>query len=103
MPKVKQAAFLCPTCGSPTSVLRTRSALPTRLIRYRRCVADPSHRVTTREITNAEATVVPVRLALQNLAQDFGIDVESSLPNGVRPDNDVQGDHAHADRHNDRR
>lgn len=40
MPKVTTSRFLCPQCGAPTSVMRTRAATSTRLIRYRRCTLD---------------------------------------------------------------
>ncbi len=74
MPKVKASAFLCPQCGSPTRVLRTRSALPQRLVRYRIC--ESGHRLKTREAIE----VVPMRLALQNLCDS--VTTTNAKPHG---------------------
>ena len=82
MPKVKQSAFHCPSCGEPTRVLRTRSALATRLIRYRLC--ENGHRFTTKEIAATEPVpsehaigTTRIQFALQNLAAELGIEVDS--------------------------
>lgn len=84
MPKVKTSSFCCPACGKPTFVLRTRAATSTRLIRYRRC--EDGHRVRTDERIN-EPLNVPVRLALQNLCDNAGINITSHSSPDLRKDN----------------
>lgn len=81
MPKVKQSAFHCPSCGEPTRVLRTRSALATRLIRYRLC--ENGHRFTTKEIAATEPVpsehaigTTRIQFALRNLVADLGINLD---------------------------
>jgi hypothetical protein len=83
MPKVKQAAFLCPTCGSPTRVLRTRSSDGHVLTRYRKC--ESGHRSTTFERI-ASTIFVPIRLALLPLMNGPG-------PNVILDDTSKHGDH----------
>jgi len=80
MPRVKQAAFHCPQCGGPTKVLRTRPAGSGRLVRYRRCESDPTHRLTTMERAagpppKKSPGQPPVRLALVPLMKSAGIDL----------------------------
>ena len=84
MPKTK-SLFRCPTCGASTSVLRTRSATSTRLVRYRECTVDKKHRCVTREILvsdpeTPERAIGTMRLqiALRHLASELGIDIEST-------------------------
>lgn len=64
MPKVKQAAFLCPQCGAATRVLRTRTTDGAEITRYRIC--ESKHRTTTRELI-ASTIFEPVRLALREV------------------------------------
>lgn len=66
MPKVKQAAFLCPQCGAATRVLRTRTTDGAEITRYRECKGDEKHRTTTRELI-ASTIFEPVRLALREV------------------------------------
>ena len=82
MPKVKQSAFCCPECGKPANVLRTRAATSTRLVRYRLC--ENGHRFTTKEIVATEPLpsehaigTTRIQFALQNLAAELGIEVDS--------------------------
>ena len=82
MPKVKQSAFHCPECGKPANVLRTRAATATRLVRYRLC--ENGHRFTTKEIAATEPLpsehaigTTRIQFALQNLAAELGIEVDS--------------------------
>lgn len=103
MPKVKRASFRCPECGAPTSVTRTRDATAIGVVRYRRCTADSRHRMTTREIAiNAPTTSVraigstQVKLILQNLVDELGINLDSHSPSGRTPDNHTDGEHTHA-------
>lgn len=85
MPKVKNI-FQCPICGASTKVLRTRSALATRLIRYRLCTA--GHKTTTREVCDSDAnTARPtvdralITIALCELASNLGIEITKPGPN----------------------
>ena len=87
MPKVKRASFRCPLCGATTSVLRTRDATASGVVRYRRCHSDQKHRVTTREfaintpIPRAEAIgSTSVKLILRALADELGINIEEPSP-----------------------
>ena len=86
MPKVKQSAFCCPSCGEPTRVLRTRSALATRLIRYRICSA--GHRITTRETVE----IAPMRLALTKLSAELQNSMASPSKKVDILDNSAHGD-----------
>lgn len=97
MPKVNNI-FQCPICGAATKVLRTRSALATRLIRYRVCTA--GHKTTTREVVDSEANTprptvdrTLVTIALCELASNLGIEITSSVKNSSIPENDQHGDH----------
>jgi hypothetical protein len=81
MPKVKQAAFLCPTCGQPTRVLRTRSSDGHVLTRYRKC--ESGHRSTTFERLSS-TIFVPVRLALRDVMNAPG-------PNVILDENQKNG------------
>jgi hypothetical protein len=83
MPKVKQAAFLCPTCGQPTRVLRTRTTDGVVLTRYRKC--ESGHRSTTFERV-ASTIFVPVRLALRDVMNAPG-------PKTILDDTSKHGDH----------
>ena len=81
MPKVKTAAFQCPTCGKPARVIQTRAATPQRLTRYRKC--EDGHRITTREIPIEERSVsegsignTRIQFALRNLVSDLGINLD---------------------------
>ena len=49
MPRIKNACFHCQICGEPTRVLRTRQDRRGAIVRYRACLADATHRTTTRE------------------------------------------------------
>ena len=89
--------FACPTCGAKTKVLRTRSALPQRLTRYRIC--ESGHRTTTREIVdsdmNAPRNTVDrtlVTIALCELAASLGIQVNSTTATTSFSDNHFHGD-----------
>ena len=96
MPKVTNI-FQCPICGASTKVLRTRSALATRLIRYRICTA--GHKTTTREVVDSDANTprpmldhTLVTIALCELATNLGIEFTKSGSNISIPDNDSHGD-----------
>lgn len=87
MPKIKRASFRCPLCGATTSVMRTRDATASGVVRYRRCLSDPTHRVTTREFAinaptpTAEALgSTSVKLILRTLCDELGINIESPSP-----------------------
>lgn len=79
MPKVKQAAFLCPHCGLPTTVLRTRTSDGAETTRYRTCEND--HRFATKE-----TIFQPMRLALREVMNGSG-------PIQISTDNPSHGDH----------
>ena len=83
MPRVRQSAFLCPVCGQPTRVLRTRSSDGVVLTRYRIC--DAGHRTTTFERI-ASTIFVPIRLALRDVMNAPG-------PNVILDDTSKNGDH----------
>ncbi len=87
MPKVKRASFRCPLCGATTFVVRTRDATASGVVRYRRCLSDPTHRVTTREFAINAPTPrdeaigsTNVKLILRHLADELGINIESPSP-----------------------
>ena len=82
MPKVKAAAFLCPHCGLPTTVLRTRTSDGAELTRYRIC--ESGHRTTTREMI-ASTIFEPMRLALREVMNGSG-------PKQISIDNHSHGD-----------
>jgi hypothetical protein len=98
MPTVKKSAFPCPVCGNPTGVLRTRGDGRGRLIRYRGCTADKSHRVTTREAAIVTTNNTQVRLALINIVKAAGIDPAGLTGSEVTTDNSTHGDQTNASR-----
>ncbi|QDT34086.1 hypothetical protein Mal48_33460 [Thalassoglobus polymorphus] len=92
MPKVKKSRFLCSQCGKPTKVLRTRSALPQKVIRYRVC--DDGHRFSTKEIMddvpNSPAGAIAtsnLRFALREMLENLGINEDLPSTSNTKQDN----------------
>ncbi len=91
MPKVKKSQFLCSQCDKPTKVLRTRSALSQKLVRYREC--EEGHRFSTKEIlddvSNSTADAIGttnLRFALREMLENLGI--KDDLPSIRNPKQD---------------
>ncbi len=92
MPRVKKSQFLCSQCDKPTKVLRTRSALSQKLVRYREC--EEGHRFSTKEILDDVANTSPdaigttsFKFALREMLLNLGIDVDLSSLTNPKQDN----------------